>query len=240
MTSKVEDFADDLRARIESGEFGIRGGIPPLGELAKSYRISPDTARRGLALLVADGLLSPHGKAGYHVDKIERIVRTNSKVLSLKETLQAQGETYTSFSTEDPSVEVFPSALATLLDMTPTPIVHRRYVRGSTERLYEICEYWYPVHEATQFLPDMANNPDGDFLDKIMRLRNVPSVQVLELVSIRTATSEEIAFLGIPKYSSIMESIIKCIEPDGTVVCVMKMISISAISHRYTYPYTLS
>jgi GntR family transcriptional regulator len=54
---KAEQIAATLAERIAQGEFGARGWLPPLRELAKTYDVVERTVTTGLALLAERGLV---------------------------------------------------------------------------------------------------------------------------------------------------------------------------------------
>ena len=54
---KAEQIADALAQRIATGEFGTRGWLPPLRELAKTYDAVERTVTSGLTLLAERGLV---------------------------------------------------------------------------------------------------------------------------------------------------------------------------------------
>ena len=62
-------IADDLRQQITSGELATGQRVPSEAELMRRYGVSRGTARQGLALLEATGLVTAvHGK-GRFVDR---------------------------------------------------------------------------------------------------------------------------------------------------------------------------
>ncbi len=59
-------IADDLRQQITSGELATGQRLPSEAELMRRYEVSRGTARQGLALLEATGLVSAvHGKGRF-------------------------------------------------------------------------------------------------------------------------------------------------------------------------------
>lgn len=64
---KAERIADAMAQRIAAGEFGTRGWLPPLRELAMVYDVVERTAASGVALLVARGLVETVSGKGTRV-----------------------------------------------------------------------------------------------------------------------------------------------------------------------------
>ncbi|PZS08524.1 MAG: GntR family transcriptional regulator [Solirubrobacterales bacterium] len=65
-TAGYRRIADDLRQQITSGELATGQRVPFEADLMRRYGVSRGTARRGLALLEATGLVSAvHGKGRF-------------------------------------------------------------------------------------------------------------------------------------------------------------------------------
>jgi DNA-binding GntR family transcriptional regulator len=65
-TAGYRRIAEDLRARIISGELATGQRVPSEAELMRRYGVSRGTARQGLALLEAAGLVrAVHGKGRF-------------------------------------------------------------------------------------------------------------------------------------------------------------------------------
>ena len=56
-TTGYREVADDLCARIQSGEYAAGTRIPSYSELAKLYSVSVTTIQRAILVLQAQGLL---------------------------------------------------------------------------------------------------------------------------------------------------------------------------------------
>lgn len=65
-TPNYQRIAADLRAEIDSGRLGPGDRVPSEAELMRRYGVSRGTARQGLALIQAAGLVeSAHGKGRF-------------------------------------------------------------------------------------------------------------------------------------------------------------------------------
>src|SRR5690242_16880041 len=58
----VTEVAEELRKRIQAGEYGQRGRLSPAGDLANEFQVSRDTINRALKLLQAEGYLESRGE----------------------------------------------------------------------------------------------------------------------------------------------------------------------------------
>jgi GntR family transcriptional regulator len=70
-----EAVADDLRARIQNGEYAPGAQIPTLPELCTLYSVSVTTVRNALAILRTEGRLEMRGKAGTIVRSAPKVHR---------------------------------------------------------------------------------------------------------------------------------------------------------------------
>ncbi|OZI63098.1 GntR family transcriptional regulator [Bordetella genomosp. 11] len=99
--------ADQLRRRIEKGEWPAGHALPSLQQLAETFDVARLTARQAVQLLVAEGLLASHRGQGTFVAETVRPIRT----APLESSLRELGDTYRSLA---------PVILA--IDETPRPL----------------------------------------------------------------------------------------------------------------------
>jgi DNA-binding GntR family transcriptional regulator len=68
MTARWREVAEDLRARISGGEFGIGDQLPTIGQLQDRYGVpSLNTIRQAQRLLTDEGMLEPRRGVGVFV-----------------------------------------------------------------------------------------------------------------------------------------------------------------------------
>lgn len=79
---RYRQIADDLRERIERGEFGDAGRITPEKDLIKHYGVAQGTIRQALGVLRDEGLTEARHGAGVYVRNFKPIVRNALKRLS--------------------------------------------------------------------------------------------------------------------------------------------------------------
>jgi len=60
-------IADELRTRIEGGEFDNDGKIPSVRTLMQEYGVAYDTAQHAVRTLETDGLVVRYPGRGYYV-----------------------------------------------------------------------------------------------------------------------------------------------------------------------------
>lgn len=72
-------IADELRARITTGELAEGDQLPSIPELVREHRIASNTAQRALGILVAEGHAEARSGSGTYVrarPKVQRLVRS--------------------------------------------------------------------------------------------------------------------------------------------------------------------
>jgi len=84
-TPKFEQIADDLRAKIESGEYGPGSPIPSDREIREAYGVASLTARKALSELRSEGLIEIRRGANPVVSTWRPILRDATTRLSAEQ-----------------------------------------------------------------------------------------------------------------------------------------------------------
>jgi GntR family transcriptional regulator len=66
---RYQQIADDLRGRIERGEYPEGSLLPSTKTLEQHYRVAPNTARHAVSMLVEAGYAEPKQGLGVYVRK---------------------------------------------------------------------------------------------------------------------------------------------------------------------------
>ncbi|WP_431784007.1 GntR family transcriptional regulator [Streptomyces chumphonensis] len=82
MPETARQIADDLRARIDDGEFGPGARLPGEPALVREYGVAKMTANSALKLLVAEGAAISRPGSGTYVREFKPILRDATKRLS--------------------------------------------------------------------------------------------------------------------------------------------------------------
>ncbi|MFG2635300.1 GntR family transcriptional regulator [Streptomyces sp. NPDC048362] len=85
MPETARQIADDLRARIDDGEFGPGARLPGEPALVRDYGVAKMTASGALKLLVAEGVAVSRPGSGTYVREFRPILRDATKRLSRKQ-----------------------------------------------------------------------------------------------------------------------------------------------------------
>ncbi|SCK16499.1 GntR family transcriptional regulator [Streptomyces sp. WMMB 322] len=148
----ARQIADDLRARIQSGDLAPGTRLPGEPALVQRYGVAKQTAANALKLLISEGLASARPGSGTYVREFRLIRRSATRRLS--RTLWASGNSVWAADVEDRPLEVdrvhvreapSPSWVAEALSLPekePVIVRSRRYVVDGE-----------PVQLATSYLP---------------------------------------------------------------------------------------
>ncbi|GLP69966.1 GntR family transcriptional regulator [Streptomyces sp. TUS-ST3] len=82
MPADARQIADDLRARINDGEFGPGARLPGEPALVRDYGVAKMTASGALKLLIAEGVAVSRPGSGTYVREFKPILRDATKRLS--------------------------------------------------------------------------------------------------------------------------------------------------------------
>lgn len=228
---KYREVADDLRRRIDAGEFTGDGKLPPERDLVKSYGVSLMTVRQGLGVLRDEGALESRVGSGWYVAEWRPIVRNALERLSAAQ--WGEGRSMWDVDIDDRRLEASdvqievidaPADVARALDLEVGQQVckrNRRYVVDG-----EI------VMRATSYIPDdlargtritqMDSGPGGTYA----RLREAGHgpVKFREQLRCRLATPAEVEDLKLAQGAPVVEQHRSAMRADGRVVEINRMI----------------
>jgi GntR family transcriptional regulator len=202
-------IADDLRRRIELGEFGEGMRVPTEDQLMESYHASRNTVRGALKELTTRGLVyTLHGKGTFVSQRISPIVTT---LTSAPKTGSSGGEwpvhaaevaaSGRSPSADEPRVEIRKARLAVARSLkipedTEVIIRHqKRYVDGLP---WSLQTSYYPrslSHPAPRLL-DASDIEEGTV--DYMAERGIQQAGYHVAIEWRAPNEEEIAYFDLP------------------------------------------
>ncbi len=226
-----EAIADELRAKIDSGELAPGDKIPGEKELIATYEVSRDTAWKALQVLRDQGLTESRQGAPTRVRKFERIVRPANRRLSR----DVWGEGKSMWSVD-------------VVDKTPTPLdvsVERVEVDARVARMLGVQEgraairrsrrYAIdskPVLRAVSYIPaDLADGTpiaevdtgEGGTYARLKDIGHAPAVFREEVTS-RMPTKAEKEWLTIERGTPVIEIVRYAAEESGRIVEVNEMV----------------
>ncbi|MFF2381237.1 GntR family transcriptional regulator [Streptomyces sp. NPDC058108] len=243
MPETARQIADDLRARIEDGEFGPGARLPGEPALVRDYGVAKMTASGALKLLVAEGVALSRAGSGTYVREFKPILRDATKRLS-RDQWAAGKSIWSADVGERPmtvaDVEVYeedaPRWVARILglnDGARVVVRSRRFLVDGE-----------PVQMATSYLPaDLvrgtriaeADSGPGGTYKRLAELGAEP-VRFGEDLRARMPSSDESARLAILPGTPVIEICRTAYTSDGTAVELNRMLlDAGAYALRYTF-----
>lgn len=229
--ARFEEIADELRARIDSGQYAPGDRIPGENEIMKTFEVSRDTAWKALQVLRDQGLTETRQGAPTRVRRFERITRPANERLSR----EVWGEGKSMWSVD-------------VVDKTPTPLdvsVERVEVDARVARMLGMEEGQpairrsrryaidsKPVLRAVSHIPaDLADGTpiadvdtgEGGTYARLKDIGHAPAVFREEVTS-RMPTKAEKEWLKIERGTPVIEIVRYAAEGSGRIVEVNEMV----------------
>ncbi|GAV45687.1 GntR family transcriptional regulator [Streptomyces acidiscabies] len=243
MPETARQIADDLRARIDAGEFGPGARLPGEPALVRDYGVAKMTASGALKLLEAEGVAIRRPGSGTYVREFRPILRDATKRLS-RDRRESGTSIWSADVGERPlavtDVEVHedsaPRWAARALDLNEgmrVVIRSRRYLVDGE-----------PVQTAVSYLPaDLVRGsrimePDtgpGGLYQRLAELGAEP-VRFNEELRARMPSTEESTALSIPPGTPVIEICRTAYTSEGAPVEVNRMLlDAGSYALRYTF-----
>ncbi|NEB06110.1 GntR family transcriptional regulator [Streptomyces sp. SID13726] len=243
MPADARQIADDLRARINDGEFGPGARLPGEPALVREYGVAKMTASGALKLLIAEGAAVSRPGSGTYVREFRPILRDATKRLSRDQWAAGKsiwsadvGERPMTVADVEVSEEDAPRWVARVLglDEGARVIVRSRLFLVDGE----------PVQMAVSYLPaDLTRDsriaePDtgpGGTYKRLAELGAEP-VHFSEDLRARMPNSNEVARLAILPGTPLIEICRTAYTSDGRAVEVNQMfLDAGAYALRYSF-----
>jgi DNA-binding GntR family transcriptional regulator len=196
--------AEQLRARIESGELAPGDQLPSVAQLIQKYGGSNSVASRAYKLLVDDGLVVSRHGAGHYVrspDSPEVLVRRHrrrSEDSPFAQGAAEQGSVGT-WRHESTTEKATAAVAARLRIDEGAPVMHTSYVYLADDLPVQLAESWEPLDVTGQSLVALPEVGPYAGVGVAARMR-VLSIEVgdpVERVRARMATRVEAQSLGM-------------------------------------------
>lgn len=225
---KYQRIADDLKAAIESGEYGPGDRLPGESALASQYDVAVLTARQALKILRIEGLVETKKGAGARVISFQPIRRHGVRRLA-REQWGAGKSIWSADDERDATIQVSvatvpaPGHIARVLEIGDGELTCAR------SRRFVVDER--PVMLATSYLPNALVNGsaitqvdtgEGGTYARLAELGHAP-VRFREELRSRLPTADEAAELSMPLERSVFKLCRMAFDADGRVVEVTEM-----------------
>jgi len=238
-TSVIDELTDDLRARIERGEYGTSGTIPTTDLLATQWKKPRSMVTQVMSILQAEGKIRLVGKryiVAYPHLVFPGLVKDFGKYL------EEQGFIALMENLIEPREEQMPIDIATLFHQEAgVHVVHRIRRQGMRKEgipdyPLRIAENWYPSHLALPFLAEMRTNDYIHVVEAIREKFGVVITQHEERISGRIPTKQEREWLSISRYQPVLELIWNNFDKDNQPVMFNRIVMVAsnfAIDRKY-------
>jgi GntR family transcriptional regulator len=247
--TKIDEVVEELRQRIDKGQYTAGQKLPAERELANEFDVSRITVRTALLRLQSEGIIDivPRGGAFVRSPHTKIVIGpsnpTVAKGLELKRAgsfiraMQAEGhETLVRFI--EPS-EIIPAGkeIAEKMEISPETELLRRYRVHIIDRVpYRILDSYY----LASLLGGLLGKDEGYIpLFKWMREHTgLRAAKAFEKVSSRMPTAEEAALLNIGRNQPIVD-MDRWVWADNGKLFEYTHIVANAALHEFTYSYDI-
>lgn len=231
---KKESILSALREQIQKGEFGARGRIPTIAQLARTHGVARTTVYQVLETLLIEGVLIPKDNSYYVNYPPMRI--PGAPVFD--KYLESQGITPVVDSIVAPEVITMPDEIADLFKATKgIRVVHLVRKHGTVDIPMRLAENWYPAELAEQFLEALRYNPGLNVAGEIRKAHGLSITKVSEDLISRLPDAHEMELLSIVRCSPVLESKRTFLSSDDKVILYNKTVLVATFfSLHYDYP----
>lgn len=228
---KYRGVADDLRRRINAGDFEVERKLPGERSLRDHYDVSLMTIRQALGVLRDEGLIEARQGSGWFLTEWRPIVRNALKRLYPEQWGEARSMWDVDvegreWKVVEPQVDFprVPDDVARLLDLAPGAKAWRR------DRKYVVDAV--PVMRATSYIPDEfardtriteVHTGEGGIYARLEEAGHKP-VRFREQVRCRLATPAEVDDLHLATGAPVIEQHRLAMQEDGRVVEFNRMV----------------
>jgi GntR family transcriptional regulator len=222
---KIESLANALREQIKRGDFGTKGRLPSVTQLAKDRQVARSTVYQALLLLQAEGLVVVKDNSHYVNYPLMRIPGAPL----FDKYLEKQGLTPATDNIIEPEIIQLPKDIAEMFGQQEgIPVVHRIRRHGTTEIPLRLQESFYPADLASQYLEAMKQNPDLNVAGEIRRNHGIAIAKRHDDVLARLPSFDEMKFLNIARTTPVLEMRRHFMTKDDQTVFFAKICLVAA------------
>jgi DNA-binding GntR family transcriptional regulator len=147
---KYQRIADELRRRIQTGEYATGARMPAETDLTAQFKVSLPTVRQALSVLRAEGLVESRHGIGTFVKETRRLQRRSRQRYGRAHADQKLLTSHLSHQITSAGREPTPAHIAELLPDTPDEMIVRRRLLSdpTTGRVEEIGASYIPTEIA--------------------------------------------------------------------------------------------
>ena len=220
---KYAQVIDELRRRIESGEYPPGSLLPSEHQLSDEFQIARPTVVRALRVLRQDGWIETQQGKGSFVRGRPALAglespRTGEQALSRDESREPGDLIEAAPATP-------PARVAALLGAAGTGevLARKRIVRQDGEAS-ELVTWWVPAAVADGTDLASAEALHGGVRGHLSRRKGIRVDHVLEQVTARHPTSAEARLLGVGKSAPVLAMYVAARDASGGPVLVLEVV----------------
>jgi DNA-binding GntR family transcriptional regulator len=220
---KYAQVIDELRRRIESGEYPPGSLLPSEHQLSDEFQIARPTVVRALRVLRQDGWIETQQGKGSFVRGRPALAglespRTGEQALNRDEAREP-GDLI------EAAISVPPARVLSLLGAAGTGevLARRRVVRQDGEAS-ELVTWWIPAELAEGTDLAKAEPLTGGVRGHLSRRKNIRVDHVLEQVTARHPTPAEAKLLGVGKTAAMLVMHVAARDASGEPVLVLEVV----------------
>jgi len=230
---KKEIILATLRGQIQRGDFGMRGRIPPISQLARTHQVARTTVYQVLEDLQIEGILISKDNS-YYVNYPP--MRIPGAPLFDKY-MESQGLTCIADNIIEPEIIQMPDDIAELFKTDKgNRVVHRLRRHGTVDVPMRLAENWYPVELAGQFLSAMRSNSNLNVAGEIRKTYGLSIAKISEDLIGRLPTQQETELLNIVHHAPVLEARRNFLTSEGQTILYNKTILVAVFfSLHYEY-----
>jgi GntR family transcriptional regulator len=214
---------DELRRRIESGEYPPGSLLPSEHQLSEEFQIARPTVVRALRVLRQDGWIETQQGKGSFVRGRPALAGLESQRPG--EDALNRDETREPGELVDVGLSVPPARVASLLGMGQGgEVLARRRVVSEDGEASEVVTWWVPSHLAEGTDLSSTEPLHGGVRGHLSRRKGVRIDHVLEQVIARHPTSLESKLLGVSKNAPMLAMYVTARDASGAPVLVLEVV----------------
>jgi GntR family transcriptional regulator len=220
---KYAQVIDELRRRIESGEYPPGSLLPSEHQLSDEFQIARPTVVRALRVLRQDGWIETQQGKGSFVRGRPALAglespRTGEQALDRDEARE-HGEVIEAAVTAPPA-----RVAALLASAGKDEVLARRVLIRQDGEPSELVTWWVPAALAEGTDLGSSEPLHGGVRGHLSRRKGVRVDHVLEQVIARHPTSQEAKFLGVGKTAAMLAMYVAARDASGAPVLVLEVV----------------
>jgi GntR family transcriptional regulator len=219
---KYAQVIDELRRRIESGEYPPGSLLPSEHQLSDEFQIARPTVVRALRVLRQDGWIETQQGKGSFVRGRPALAglespRTGEQALDRDEARE-HGEVI------EAAAAAPPARVAALLDATGKDgVLARRVLVRQEGEASELVTWWVPAALAEGTDLGSSEPLHGGVRGHLSRRKSVRVDHVLEQVTARHPTAQEAKLLGVGKTAPMLAMYVAARDASGAPLLVLEV-----------------